>query len=78
MPTNRSIHSQGDGTLFGRSAFIYQPDSDTYMCPAGHLLARKQTLRRDRLIVYAARDCAGCSLKSRSTTAEACTLSQDE
>jgi len=71
VPTNRSIHSQGDGTLFGRSAFVYQPEADTYMCPAGHVLARKQeVMRRDRLIVYAARDCAGCSLKPRCTTAE--------
>ena len=71
VPTNRSIHSQGDGTLFGRSAFVYQPEADTYMCPAGHVLARKQeVMRRDRLIVYAARDCASCSLKPRCTTAE--------
>ena len=38
VPTNRSIHSQGDGTMFGRSAFVYQPEADTYMCPAGHVL----------------------------------------
>ena len=69
-PTNRSIHSQGGGTLFGRSAFIYQPEADTYTCPAGHVLARKQVMHRDRLILYAARDCAGCSLKLRCTTAE--------
>ena len=70
VPTNRSIHSQGDGTMFGRSAFVYQPEADTYMCPAGHVLTRKQAKRRDHLIVYVARDCAGCSLKSRCTTAE--------
>jgi transposase len=70
VPTNRSIHSQGDGTLFGRSAFVYQPEADTYMCPAGHVLVRKQVMYRDRLIVYAARDCASCSLKPRCTTAE--------
>jgi transposase len=71
VPTNRSIYSHGDGTLFGRSAFAYQPEADTFMCPAGHVLARKQeVMRRDRLIVYAARDCAGCSLKPRCTTAE--------
>jgi transposase len=70
VPTNRSIHSQGDGTIFGRSAFVYQPEADTYMCPAGHVLTRKQAKRRDHLIVYVARDCAGCSLKSRCTTAE--------
>jgi transposase len=70
VPTNRSIHSQGGGTLFGRSAFIYQPQADAYICPAGHVLARKQVMHRDRLILYAARDCAGCSLKPRCTTAE--------
>src|ERR1700692_2454815 len=26
VPTNRSIHSQGNGTMFGRSAFIYHPE----------------------------------------------------
>jgi Transposase DDE domain len=70
VPTHRSIHSQGDGTMFGRSAFVYQPEADTYICPAGHQLTRKQVMHRDRLIVYAARDCAGCSLKPRCTTAE--------
>ena len=70
-PTNRSIHSQGDDAMFGRSAFIYQPEADAYICPAGHVLARKQeVMRRDRLILYAARDCTGCSLKPRCTTAE--------
>jgi len=48
VPTNRSIHSQGDGTMFGRSAFVYRPKADTYMCPAGHVLTRKQVMCRDR------------------------------
>jgi len=57
--------------MFGRSAFVYKPEADTYICPAGHVLARKQeVLRRDRLILYAARDCTGCALKPRCTTAE--------
>jgi len=71
VPTNRSIHSQGDGTLFGRSAFVYQPEADTYICPAGHVLARKQeVMRRDRMILYVARDCTGCLLKPRCITAQ--------
>jgi len=69
-PTNRSVNNQADGTMFDRSAFVYQPETDTYTCPAGHVLARKQLMRRDALIVYAASDCAGCSLKPRCTTAE--------
>jgi len=30
VPTNRSIHSQDGGTMFGRSAFVYKPEADTY------------------------------------------------
>jgi hypothetical protein len=53
------------------SDYAYKPEADTYICPAGHVLAHKQeVLRRDRLILYAARDCTGCSLKPRCTTAE--------
>ena len=71
VPTNRSIHGQDGGTMFGRSAFIYKPEEDAYTCPAGHVLARKQeVLRRDRMILYVARDCTGCSLKPRCTTAK--------
>jgi transposase len=69
-PTNRSVNNQGDGTMFDRSAFAYLPEKDTYICPAGHVLARKQVMRRDSLILYAASDCTGCSLKPRCTTAE--------
>jgi predicted urease superfamily metal-dependent hydrolase len=42
VPTNRSIHSQGDGKLFGRSTFVYKPEADTYTCPAGHALASRR------------------------------------
>jgi hypothetical protein len=46
-PANRTINSQGDGSMFDRSAFACQAESDVYVCPAGRALARKQTLRRD-------------------------------
>lgn len=69
VPANRAINNQGDGTLFDRSAFIYQPDSDTYSCPAGRTLVRKQVMRRDNCVVYAAQDCSGCTLKPRCTSA---------
>ena len=71
VPTNRSIDGHGDSTMFGRSAFIYQPEAGTYICPAGHILARKQeALRRYRMILYAARNCTGCALKPRCTNAK--------
>lgn len=69
VPANRAINNQGDGTLFDRSAFMYRPDSDTYSCPAGRVLVRKQIMRRDNCVLYAAQDCSGCALKPRCTTA---------
>ncbi|HEX5421853.1 MAG TPA: IS1182 family transposase [Gammaproteobacteria bacterium] len=69
VPANRAINNQGDGTLFDRSAFVYQPDTDTYRCPAGRTLVRKQIMRRDNCVLYAAQDCSGCALKPRCTTA---------
>jgi hypothetical protein len=32
--------------MFGRSAFIYQPEADSYICPAGHALVCKQVMYR--------------------------------
>jgi transposase len=70
VPANRSANNQGDGTLFDRSAFVYRPDSDTYECPAGHALVRKQIMRRDNCVLYAAQDCSACALKPQCTTAK--------
>ena len=69
VPANRSANNQGDGTLFDRSAFVYQEDRDSYRCPAGRMLVRKQIMRRDNCVVYAAQDCSDCALKPRCTTA---------
>ena len=61
--------SRGDGTLFDRTEFTYQPESDTFLRPAGQTLSRKQLMRKDRAVVYAAQPeaCGACALKSRCT-----------
>lgn len=71
IPSNRAINNQGDGELFDRGAFAYDPKNDTMRCPAGHRLYRKQQHRKDRMVWYAAEPatCGGCALKSRCTTA---------
>ena len=33
VPVMRTVNNQGDGTLFGRTAFRYDPVTDTYLCP---------------------------------------------
>ena len=64
------LNNHGDGTLFDRTEFTYQPKSDTFLCPAGQTLARKQLSRRDRMVYYAGQPevCASCALKSQCTT----------
>ena len=69
MPANRGVNNQGDGKLFDRSAFLYQPEQDRFLCPAGQTLNRQQISRKDRSVYYAGRSevCGACSLKSRCT-----------
>lgn len=69
-PANRAINNQGDGTLFDRSAFNYEPDTDSFRCPAGRRLQRKQIMSEKPMVVYAATDCSGCALKPQCTHAE--------
>ena len=59
----------GDGTLFDRKEFSYQPESDTFRGPAGETLTRKQLSRKDRAVYYAGQPkiCGACALKSRCT-----------
>ncbi|WP_225616707.1 IS1182 family transposase [Variovorax sp. 38R] len=67
----RSVNHQGGGSLYQRSAFVYDPASDSFTCPAGSALKRKQLSRKDKMVVYAAQpsDCAGCAQKLKCTTA---------
>jgi transposase len=71
VPVMRTVNNQGDGTLFGRADFRYEPDSDTYVCPGDKRLLRKHTNPKDRYTMYKASsvDCGSCSLKSRCTQA---------
>lgn len=70
VPANRSINNQGDGTLFDRSLFWYDENTDTYRCPAGQTLQRKQVLSRKKSVLYAAplEVCANCPLKPQCTS----------
>jgi transposase len=69
VPATRAVNNQGDGTLFDRSLFVYQPESDSFQCPAGKTVHRKQLHRADRTVLYqaSAADCGACSLKPRCT-----------
>jgi len=70
VPANRAVNNKGDGTLFDRSQFQYDENTDTFCCPAGQRLVRKQLARKDRAVIYAGRAevCGSCPLKTRCTT----------
>jgi hypothetical protein len=49
VPIMRTVNNQGDGSLFGRLDFRYEPDTDTYVCPGNKKLLRKNTNHKDRV-----------------------------
>jgi len=70
VPANRAINNQGDGTLFDRTAFHYDSASDTFLCPAGQTLKRKQLQRYKHRVAYTGsiETCGACALKNRCTS----------
>lgn len=67
VPPNRS-DSPGGGMLFNRTEFAYDARTDTFRCPAGQLLIRKQVMSKDRAVLYTTEACANCRLRKRCTT----------
>jgi transposase len=55
--------------LFGKQHFQYDPQTDTYRCPAGEILNRRyEVKRRNRIFhVYETKACAACALKRQCT-----------
>jgi transposase len=69
VPANRAINNHGGGTLFDRSAFVYDAGSDSFRCPGDRRLTHRQLHRDGTNVIYGSNDCSGCALKPRSTTA---------
>lgn len=69
-PANRAINNKGDGTLFDRRLFVYDEKTDTFRCPAGQPLVRRQLSRQDRCVMYSAEAqvCGACAMKARCTS----------
>ena len=72
LPPVRSANNQGDGTLYSRAAFAYDEACDSYRCPAGELLQRRNRSLRDKLFLYAPDKgvCGRCANKSRCTNSD--------
>ena len=58
--------------IFGIEQFGYEPQSDTYRCPAGQTLTRRKHKKQRQAYEYAcpAATCRTCSIRSQCTRAE--------
>lgn len=69
VSATRTVNPNGNGTLFQRTDFHYQPETDTYLCPGDKTLRRRALHRKDKRTEYEAdtKDCGMCPLKSQCT-----------
>ena len=58
--------------IFGREAFIYDPETDTYRCPAGQIMTRRKHKKQRKAYEYACSKatCRACHLRSQCTRAK--------
>lgn len=70
VPPNRSINNQAEGALFQKSDFSYDAEQDSYRCPAGVQLQRKQVSNKDRSVIYTTTACSTCVRKPECTGAK--------
>ncbi len=66
-PAPRVVNPKGD--YFTRDRFAYDPDTDTYRCPAGARLTRSRTDRKLQVRHYTTRACQRCALRPQCTGA---------
>jgi transposase len=68
VPHPRSVNTKGH---FDKSQFTYEPESDTYRCPAGEMLRFHSASVQKQAINYVGIACSGCRLKPQCTGAKA-------
>jgi transposase len=58
--------------IFGREAFIYDPETDTYTCPAGEIMTRRKHKKQRKAYEYACSmaTCKACHLRAQCTRAK--------
>lgn len=69
VATLESGNPRGNGQYYRLEAFTYDRERDCYVCPANELMQRRQVLRREKTVVYAApvERCKACALKPQCT-----------
>jgi transposase len=72
VATLESGNPRGKGQYYRLETFSYDRERDCYICPANELLQRRQVLRKEKTVVYAApaERCRVCILKPQCTGAK--------
>jgi len=70
--------ARSDGT-FSRADFVFDRKRNVYVCPGGAELTSTGNIDQGHIVYYRAskRDCSGCSLKSKCTTAVVRKITRD-
>lgn len=64
------VSNTRDSELYAKTRFVYDPQSDTYRCPAGQLLKRYKSDRAQQTNYYWTSACAVCPQKAHCTKAK--------
>jgi len=68
VPRGETVNPEGR-QYFSRDRFTYDPESDTWRCPAGETLACREVSQTEQKKKYWSTACAGCALKAQCTKA---------
>jgi len=67
VPIKRTVNNSGQGKLYDRTRFAYDPSNDTYRCPANEVLVYQKSNNHLRARLYGTAACAGCAQRSNCT-----------
>jgi transposase len=73
---NPAANPKDDG-FFSRDAFAYDADSDSWTCPAGHILVCRTRSAAVPIKQYATTACADCALKPQCTKSAGRVITRD-
>jgi transposase len=75
VPMQEPASTAGDD-LYPKTAFVYDPATDTYRCPAGALLTRLKRSRTRQTNTYGTSACGTCALKAQCTQGKQRTIAR--
>jgi transposase len=68
VPAKRAVNNQGDH--YQKSDFVYIPEQDHFICPAGQILSYQTFNTKDKMHLYARSGCNRCSQQGCCTKAD--------